>query len=267
MGMAWKVKQVVRRYVPQSTRFRVATVVRTTIATVVPRSVRVSVRDGRQRRMLAAGKGELVPAQEFEEFVRKHLPRCAEGSYAEFGVCYGTSMISAVRAFDACGRSASRFVGFDSFQGLPPGSERDGWRTGSFETSRAVAEWNLQRSGIVDRVSLIEGWFNVTCNKETAREVQLNPVAVAMIDADTYSSSKTAMDFVASYLTSPAMLSFDDWYSLNPDGTKLEGQRLVYDEYLTTTGAIGEDLGRVGFSGQAFLVTATGTPNAGDDRS
>jgi O-methyltransferase len=203
-----------------------------------------------------------VPARPFEDFLVEQLEVVArprgvplEGDYVEFGVYVGTSMAAAVRAFDRVGVARSRFVGFDSFEGLPPGSEQDGWTSGAFAASRSVAEWNLARQGVRHRVELVEGWFDVTCTEQTVERLGLGNVLVAMIDCDTYSSSRVALDFVEPLLAPQALVIFDDWYARNPEGTELEGQRRAFHELVARRpDLVIRDAGRPGFYGQAFRV-------------
>ena len=180
-----------------------------------------------------------------------------DGDYVEFGVYLGTSMGAAVRAFDRAGAAPARFFGFDSFAGLPPESAEDGWIPGDFATTREVAEWHLRRQGVLERVTLIKGWFDETCTEETTAIFGLRKILVAMIDCDTYGSSKTALAYVEPMLAPSSLVVFDDWYALNPDGTKVEGQRRVFEEFLARRPDIRTtDLGRVGYHGQSFLISS-----------
>ncbi len=220
--------------------------------------LRRPVRDARQKLLLRAGRGEVVPADEFEQFLAEHLPkvRTDGGMYLEFGVYLGSSMAAAVRAFDRSSCENARFVGFDSFAGLPPGSEAEGWATGAFATSREVTEWHLRKHGVLDRVELVEGWFEHTCNDLTAAQLHLGTVTVAMIDCDLYSASVTALNFVEPLLAERSLVIFDDWFALNPSGELNEGQRKAWGEFVAAHPARRwADLGRVGFNGVAFLLT------------
>src|SRR5262245_36262345 len=88
----------------------------------LPASRRETLWDAVNKAMLRIGWGNVVPAQEFEQFLVAEL--CAlrqdsdgsplEGDYLEFGVYLGTSMTAAVRAFERAGIDRSRFIGFDS---------------------------------------------------------------------------------------------------------------------------------------------------------
>jgi hypothetical protein len=225
------------------------------------RALPTPARDAAQKVMLRTGHGEVVPVDDYEAFLAAHLPsvRAPGGAYVEFGVYLGSSMAAAVRAFDRCGCEGARFVGFDSFAGLPVGSEAEGWPSGAFAASRDVAEWHLRRHGVLDRVELVEGWFEDTCNDETAAQLALGPVVVAMIDCDVYSASATALAFVEPFLAGRSLLIFDDWFAHNPAGDLDEGQRRAMREFLADHPRHAcTELGRVGFFGLAFLLTKDG---------
>jgi hypothetical protein len=218
----------------------------------------VPLRTAKQKLQLLAGRGEVVPAADYEDFLTTHLPQVArpDGLYVEFGVYLGTSLGAAVRAFDRAGCEGARFVGFDSFAGLPPGSEEEGWVSGAFATSRQVTEWHLERQGVLGRVELVEGWFADTCNPHTAARTGLGDVVVAMIDCDLYSASLTALTFIEPFLADRSVVIFDDWYARNPGGELYEGQRRALEEFRAAhPGHTCDRLGDVGFHGVAFLVS------------
>lgn len=230
----------------------------------LPAGVRPPLRDAIQKGLVALGQDEVVPAQAFEDFLVDQLDllrresggTALAGDYLEFGVYLGTSLGAAVRAFDRADVAAARFVGFDSFEGLPPGSEADGWQSGDFAASRSVAEWNLARQGVRHRVELVEGWFDETCTPEAVERHQLGQVLVAMIDCDTYTSSRQALEFVEPLLGSRSLVVFDDWYALNPDGREMEGQRRAFHEVAARSPHLSvADAGRAGYCGQAFRLT------------
>jgi len=235
----------------------------------LPVGIRRSVRDRFQKALLRLGRAQVVPAGAFEDFLVDQLQRLREGSgvtrlegdYLEFGVYVGTSMGAAVRAFDRAEVAPCRFFGFDSFGGLPAGSETDGWTSGAYAASRQVAEWNLARQDVLGRVELIEGWFDETCTVETVDRHRLGDVLVAMIDCDTYTSSRLALDFVEPLLGPDALVIFDDWYARNPDGTQMEGQRRAFHEVLARRPElVVADVGRPGFYGQAFRLSTAPVP-------
>ena len=134
-------------------------------------------------------------------------------AYFEAGVFAGQSMAI---WHDVCRELGieTRAVGADSFQGLPESAAADDgdWRPGMFWCPRPVTEWNLSRLGApLDRIRLVEGWFDDTLTDELAVEVGV--IHVAMVDADTYSSTVPVLRFFDQVLDDVAWVIVDDWYS------------------------------------------------------
>lgn len=161
----------------------------------------------------------LVPEAEFEACLRGALRWLAEvggskpqGDYVEFGVSRGASMAAAFGAFQAEGIRETRFVGFDSFQGLPAAARDEGWKPGDYRSAKAATERFLKRRGVdLRRVELVEGWFSDTLTEETKRRLRLDRAAVIMVDCDLYSASKEALAFAAPLIRDRAVILFDDW--------------------------------------------------------
>ena len=61
--------------------------------------------------------------------------------------------------------------------------------------------------------------------------MDLRKIGLAFIDCDTYSSSKTVLDFLKPLITEPVILCFDDWklYDLDIKG---EGEYRSFNEFL-----------------------------------
>ncbi len=116
--------------------------------------------------------------------------------YLEFGVFEGETIrwwAEHVTSPDA------RFVGFDSFEGLP-----EHWRPGFDEGQFGTGE----PPDIADeRVSFVQGWFEETLpNFELPSHDQL----VVNVDSDLYSSAVTVLSHVAPFLRSGSLLYFDE---------------------------------------------------------
>lgn len=156
------------------------------------------------------------------------------GSYAEFGVYNGTSMICAFHAFRHIGISNPRLVGFDSFEGLPPEVIEDDngvWRPGQFSCPLEITLRNLECVGATSNtVRLVKGWYKETLQAGTQTEL-LGPTSMVMIDSDAYSSAKLALEFVAPVLTNPAVIMFDDWKLNDLDIVGL-GEYRAFREFL-----------------------------------
>ncbi len=183
----------------------------------------------------------LVPPQKLINFFENCLARLKKikgdevGDYLEFGVFNGNSIGSMYLARDTMGLKSMRLFGFDAFQGLPPGSEKEdagvyqaGFYTCSFEQMQQCLS---RRSVNPNDITWVKGWYNETLNNETAKKYDLKKIGVVFFDCDTYGSSKAALDFLRPLITAPAIFCFDDWklYDLDIKG---EGEYRSFNEFL-----------------------------------
>jgi O-methyltransferase len=153
------------------------------------------------------------------------------GDYLEFGVSRGTSMVGAYRVFRKMGLRDTRLFGFDSFQGMPAGSEREGWVAGQYASSLRATRHYLDAHLVdPDRVTLVEGWFDDTLSDETRADLGINRASILMIDCDIYSASRQALEFCAPVLADRAVIIFDDWGPMERLG-KI-GQKEAFAEFL-----------------------------------
>lgn len=116
--------------------------------------------------------------------------------YLEFGVYEGNSLRWwAEHVTDP----SARFVGFDSFEGLPE-DWRHNIRQGQFRTAGPPS--------IEDpRVSFVVGWFD-----ETLSQYELPPhdQLIVNIDSDLYSSAHTVLEWLEPHLQPGTLLYFDE---------------------------------------------------------
>lgn len=182
----------------------------------------------------------LVPAealtQRFEDILRTLRSEAAApmGDYVEFGVYNGTSMTCMFTALSRLGLNQVALFGFDSFMGLPPeASHEDGgvWKPGQFACPKEVAVQNLISGGVPpERVHLVEGWYKDTLEKAPA-DYGIKNVSCVLIDSDTYSAARLALEFIFPVLDSVAALIFDDW-KLNDLDIKGMGEYRAFNEFL-----------------------------------
>jgi hypothetical protein len=137
--------------------------------------------------------------------------------YLELGVHEGDSIRHwAARVTDP----DARFVGFDSFEGLPE-TWNEQARRGHFATGGRSPDVGDAR------VSFVKGWFEDTL---PAFAVPPHDVLVVALDADLYSSTITALRALRPHLRAGAWLYFDE---LNDRHHELR----ALDEFLDTSGA------------------------------
>jgi hypothetical protein len=175
-----------------------------------------------QQYLLATGIKEwepLVPESTFEECVSAALERLVQlepadalGDYLEFGVSRGTSLACVHSVLRRRGLNRVRLIGFDSFQGMPADAAAEGWAEGLYHsTLNATRRYLASRQVDMSRVILIKGWFSKTLTEETRQRHNIGKASLIMVDSDTYSASKEALDFSAPHIREHAVLMFDDW--------------------------------------------------------
>jgi O-methyltransferase len=207
-----------------------------------------------------------VAAEELEErltaaidLLRQRVGTDDVGDYLEFGVYAGGTMTCADRARRAAGIETMRLIGFDSFQGLPPEAVKlnpQRWGAGMFACTPEEALDNMRRGGVdIDRVRLVQGWFDDTLTDETRLEHRIDRAGVIMLDCDLYSSSSMALDFSAPAIGPAAVLVCDDWRHSGENG-----QQRAFEEFLETHDMHAEPLGHYRASGmpdggRVFLVS------------
>lgn len=180
----------------------------------------------------------LVPALELGACVHRSItalrdadPATPFGDYLEFGVSRGTSLATVYHALAEAGVDGARLIGFDSFEGMPPESAREGWKPGQYRSSLAATRRYLAREGVDDaRVELVQGWFSDTLNAETRARIGIGRASLIMIDCDIYSASKTALAFCEPHIRGRAVIMFDDW-GWRSEGGQV-GQKEAFEELL-----------------------------------
>jgi O-methyltransferase len=142
--------------------------------------------------------------------------RDREVLYLEFGVHRGESLKIWSRLLR---NSKSNLHGFDSFDGLP-----ESWdlrlEKGHFALNGALPVKDDSR------VSFFKGWFS-----ETLPEYVLPPHERLFVnfDADLYSSTRTALDFLKPHIPVGTYLYFDEFQAR-------EHESKAFDEFLSETG-------------------------------
>jgi O-methyltransferase len=177
------------------------------------------------------------------------------GDYLEFGVFRGDRLIQAYETAtfltkwvrsqkDPYAAKASatnlehmRFIGFDSFEGLPkaapidvaPGQEA--WiGEGGFCASLDEVTALLPAKGISDgRIRLVKGWFDATLTAVTKQSLELRSAAVVYVDCDYYESTVPALEFITDLLVDGSILIFDDWFLFR--GRSDRGEQKAFYEW------------------------------------
>lgn len=118
--------------------------------------------------------------------------------YLEFGVHEGRTLRWWSEHVTAPG---ARFLGFDSFDGLPADWHDDA-PAGSFRVDR--------RPRLADpRVEIVPGWFSATL---PGRELPPHDELVVNVDCDLYSSTREVLDWLEDHLRPGTLVYFDDLF-------------------------------------------------------
>ncbi len=165
-------------------------------------------------RGLSAGVG--LGGREAVHDVGIELVAGARLVYLEFGVYQGRSLrYWCERVPDP----RARFIGFDSFRGLPEDWRPDVTR-GRFDTAGVIPRFDDPR------VQLVPGWFDETVPGLALPE---HDVLVINVDADLYSSALTVLQGVEPHVRVGTLIYFDEF---NDAAHELR----AFGEFLTRTG-------------------------------
>ncbi len=135
--------------------------------------------------------------------------------YLEFGVYRGQSMR---RWSQGVPNELARFVGFDSFEGLP-----EDWRP---EVARGHFDLGGNMPFIDDaRVQLVPGWFEDTVPLFDPPEHDL---MIVNIDCDLYNSARVALLGIATHVRAGTLLYFDEF-------SDPRGEMRAFEEFLQMT--------------------------------
>jgi len=155
--------------------------------------------------------------------------------YLEFGVFNGSSISSMYTTAKELELKSMNFFGFDAFQWLPESSKHEDdwvWEKWFYECSFDNMRQCLEKKGInPNDIKWVKWWYEDTLNEKTASENWIKNIWIAFIDCDTYSSSKTVLDFLKPLLNEPAILCFDDW-KLNDLDVKWMWEYKAFNEFL-----------------------------------
>jgi O-methyltransferase len=157
------------------------------------------------------------------------------GDYYEFGLYQGYTFWYAQKVVRDAGIASMRFVGLDSFEGLPQPQELDDYKgdftRGQYRASLHRVQKKLTKHGMDwSPTLLVPGYFDDTLGPDLKSEHQLRPAAVAVIDCDLYSSARAVLTFLADLLLDDTILVFDDWNAFDRDDTR--GERRAFREFL-----------------------------------
>jgi hypothetical protein len=139
------------------------------------------------------------------------------------------------KAASHVGANGFRFVGFDSFQGMPEGVEEIDdrrWHAGQLHSDVALTHQNMRRLGVPpSAIELVPGWFEDSLTDETRQRLGLATATIVMFDCVLSTSTRLALDFCTPLLGDRAVFYFDDWAARDLADQHL-GERAAFDAWL-----------------------------------
>jgi len=143
--------------------------------------------------------------------------RRISGDICEFGTLFGdiplhADYLCSRKQFRAQRRTISIF---DSFEGLPDDileSELPAFKEGDLANSLENYLRRFKKYGIGQSVEVFPGWFHETLKMIIPKK----NIALAWIDADLYSSTRTVLSFLESQLVDQSLVIVDDYWTSKP---------------------------------------------------
>ena len=186
----------------------------------------------------APAGSDLPDAVERSFEVAKSNGLLQQSDYCEFGIYKGYTFLHAQKVAQKLGVSDMRFIGFDSFEGLPEPEGQDivtdshqPFYKGQYAASLEYVRSQLDRRGVDwDQSFLIPGYFDESFKSETVKELNIERVAIALVDCDLYSSTVDVLTFLDARLMDGAVVIMDDWKSYGDSDDR--GQPLALNELL-----------------------------------
>jgi O-methyltransferase len=178
------------------------------VARLLPRGIPFSETLNNNAAFVALRRNRFSDCLEFPE--RSEFYRYIAGGisgpidYLEFGVWKGAS-IGEWCGLNQC--SESRFVGFDTFEGLPEDWDSDHPK-GTFSTGGLLPELGDPRA------SFVKGLFQHTLRDFLETFIIRNRLVVN-IDCDLYSATLFVLGTLDRYFKPGTIIVFDDFYSIN----------------------------------------------------
>lgn len=167
----------------------------------------------------------------------------------EFGVYSGESVWDIKNIYDQANIPVRKFFCFDSFVGLPeetaePIAQPD-WHEGAFNACKKFGVNTVNECiNVVDReihkhanfeetpIVYVPGFFEDVLTDNLAKELDMRPAAFIDMDADIYSSTYTALDFMFrnNLVKRGTFIAYDDWGGTPGWQTCADGESRAHNE-------------------------------------
>lgn len=151
--------------------------------------------------------------------------------YFEFGCHSGRTFSAVINAFNFLKIKDYKVYAFDSFEGLPDTTVKDGYfKKGSFYTSidNFIKIIKINTSVNNSSLEIIPGFYENSLNEELQSKIEIP--SIIHIDVDLYSSCTLVLNFIKPILRPGTVILFDDWYCYPPYPSN--GERKAFEEFL-----------------------------------
>jgi len=172
-----------------------------------------------------------------------------EGNYMEFGVGSGRTFLNALLTAEKHRIDKMKFLGFDSFEGLPEpqGIDKDGvFSKGDYSYAMSEVQ-KLIPERFKDRILLRCCWF-----EDLAKEEPLMFCAIAWIDCDYYYSTIPVLEYLDKCMVSGSIVIFDDWNTFR--GDPYRGEQLAFNKFLKRKYWKAFEFRRFSWHGNSFIM-------------
>jgi len=193
-----------------------------------------------------------------------------KGEYIEFGTYQGNTFIESWRQWDYFQKWMEmqlkssekwrvdtfvdyykykpKFVGIDSFEGIPENNESEFYFSkGDFTASEILVEKNCLDAGMPrNQFQLIKSFYS-----DIPSETLINKAALIHIDVDIYQSAIEALSLCKNIIQQGTVVLFDDYNCFSASNDK--GERRALREFSEETGIFFEPWFAYRNVGQAFL--------------
>ena len=155
-----------------------------------------------------------------------------DGDYAEFGCCGGNTFAHAYRESRYHGHAAKLWA-FDSFQGLPPATDDKDLHPEWVEGTMAISIDKFHEKCAANKIphtdyTAVPGFYEQTL-RDPDLDGRLKNIALAYIDCDLYSSTRTVLEFLMPRLKHGMIIAFDDYFCWS--ATQVSGERRAMLEF------------------------------------
>ena len=194
--------------------------------------------------------------QEFFQSCRYYLQyNRVKGVYTEFGCCGANTFRISLNTLGLYGKphDIHHFYAFDSFEGMPEPQGIDKaliWKKGICKITEKDFIKLLKNDS--HRVTTVKGFYEDSL--KNFKFPDNTKIAMAYIDCDYYSSTKTVLNFLEKHLSHGMILAFDDWDCYFADNKR--GQRLAFLQWSRKIKRkyVFEEFRRMNSGGNSFIV-------------